>query len=248
MRIVLKPLLSFLRMTSLLSLGWLTLIVASPMAFAQNFSKSFTVAPDASQLEVINQTGSIKITAVSGSANKIIVNARQSNGDPKINATQTAQGVVKVEVTGKGAVDFDITVPLATNLDLLSYKGMIVVSNVSGPVRARITTQGNIIFNGLRSPIVEANSAHGDVTFSGDILPSGTYTFKSFSGRVDATLPANADFKLLATSYRSKLELGGFPVKFDKKTEQLVEGQCGQGRANLNLWTQDGSINLHRKL
>jgi Toastrack DUF4097 len=226
----------------------LTLIFALSIfqiASAQTFTKTFTVSPDSSELEVINQTGSIRITS-GGPTGKIIINAKQGDGDNKIGASQTAEGKVKVEVTGRGAIDFDISVPPAVNLDLLCYKCLIMVANTTGAVVAR-NTDGPIQITGLRSPRVEANSRKGSVNFIGEILPSGNYTLKSFSGRVDATLPASADFKLQASSYRGGMNLGGFPLKFEKQSDQLVEGASGSGKATVSLWTQEGTIHLHRK-
>ncbi|HKE05956.1 MAG TPA: DUF4097 family beta strand repeat-containing protein [Blastocatellia bacterium] len=214
-------------------------------ASAQAFSRSFSVPPETSELEVVNQEGTIKVTAGANTA-KIIINARYNENAAKIGATQNAQGKVKVEVTGQGTVDFEIIVPASSDLDLLSYKGAIVVTNLAGEVRARIT-DGNIQIAGLRSHRVEAHSTQGNVSFSGEVLPSGSYTLKSYSGRVDATLPANADFKLSAASFRGGMDLGAFQMKYDKQTHQLVEGSHGAGRASVSLWTQEGSIHLHRK-
>ncbi len=211
---------------------------------AQTFNRTFSVTPERSELEVVNQVGTIKVTPAA--AGKIVIIARQLDGDTKIDATQNAQGKVKVEVTGRGTVDFEITVPPSSNLDLLCYKGAITVTNLGGSVRARIT-DGSIQFTGLRSPRVEAHSTKGNVSFSGEVLPSGSYTLKSFSGRVDATLPTNADFKLSAASYRGGMNLGGFQMKFEKQTDQLVEASHGAGRASVHLWTQEGSIHLHRR-
>jgi DUF4097 and DUF4098 domain-containing protein YvlB len=149
-------------------------------------------------------------------------------------------------VTGYGTVDFEITVPASSDIDLISYKGAIVVTNLAGEVRARIT-EGNIQVAGLRSPRVEAHCTQGNVSFNGEVLPSGSYTLKSFSGKVDATLPANADFKLTAASFRGGMDLGAFQMKYDKQTPQLVEASHGAGRASVSLWTQEGSIHLHRK-
>ncbi len=228
------------------------LITASALtAFAQPYSRTFTVSPDSSFLEVINQIGSIKVTASgsnSGSnAGKIVINARKTAGDAQIDATQSSQGVVKVEVKGLGTIDFEIIVPPSTTLNLFTYKGAITVANTAGPVRARVTTDGNIQFTGLRSPKVEAHAASGNVVFHGEALPDGEYTLKSFSGRVDVTFPANADFKLSASSFSGVMDLGGCPMKFDRQTNQLVEAACGTGRAKVNLWTQEGSIHLRRK-
>jgi DUF4097 and DUF4098 domain-containing protein YvlB len=217
----------------------------STTASAQAFSKTFTVPPESSGLEVINQIGSIKVST--SGAPKIVISARQADSKSQIIATQTPEGKVKVEVKGHGGVDFEITVPPSTKLDLFTYKGAISVANLSGPVLARITTDGNIQFTGLRSPKVEAHSLDGNVMFNGELLPDGEYKLKSFSGRVEANFPPNADFRLSASSFSGVMDLGGFPLKFYRQTNQLVEAACGRGLAKVLLWTQDGSIYLRRK-
>jgi hypothetical protein len=236
---------SITKLISSLATSLVITATLSPSAGAQAFNRTFSVTPETSELEIVNQVGMIKVTP-SAASGKIVIIARQLDGDTKIDATQNAQGKVKVEVTGRGTVDFEITVPPSSNLDLLCYKGAITVTNLGGSVRARIT-DGSIQFTGLRSARVEAHSTKGNVSFSGEVLPSGSYTLKSFSGRVDATLPAGADFRLLATSYRGGMDLGGFQMKFEKQTDQLVEAWHGAGRASVHLWTQEGSIHLHRK-
>jgi hypothetical protein len=212
-------------------------------AAAQDFSRSFRVSPEMGELEVINKKGSVTVVAAEGA--QIVVTARGPR-EAGISATQTPQGRVKVEVMGSASVDFVINVPPHSALDLLCYKGPIKVKNTSGQIVAR-TIEGDIQLTGVRSPRVEANSASGNVRFSGEILPSGSYTLKSISGRVEATLPSSADFKLRATSFRGGMDLGGFSLNFNKQTEQVVEGVAGEGRAAIYLWTQEGSIHLHRK-
>src|SRR5262245_2137589 len=230
---------------SALAMSFVVVTALADPSSAQAINRTFSVPPETSELEVVNQVGTIKVTA-GANAGRIIVNAKCNDGASKIGATQNAQGKVKVEVTGQGAVDFEITVPASSDIDLISYKGMIVVTNLAGEVRARIT-EGNIQVAGLRSPRVEAHCTQGNVSFIGEVLPSGSYTLKSFSGRVDATLPANADFKLTAASFRGGMDLGAFQMKYDKQTHQLVEASHGAGRASVSLWTQEGSIHLHRK-
>jgi DUF4097 and DUF4098 domain-containing protein YvlB len=230
---------------SALATGLLILTASSTSSGAQTFSRAFAVSPERSELEVVNQAGTIKVTAGSNPG-KIVINARHSDGAAKIDATQNALGKVKVEVTGRGKVDFEIAVPATSSIDLLSYKGVIVVTNLAGAVRARVT-DGDIQIAGLRSAKVDASCAQGNVSFSGEVLPTGRYTLKSFSGRVDAILPADADFKLSASTFSGGIDLGAFQMKFDKRSHQLVEASHGAGRASISLWTQEGSIYLRRK-
>jgi|SRR5882672_8829600 len=228
-----------------LAIGLVVLTASASPAGAQTFSRAFAVSPESSELEVVNQAGTIKVTA-GAHQSKIVINARQSDGAAKIDATQSALGKVKVEVTGRGRVDFEIAVPASSSIDLLSYRGAIVVTNLAGAVRARVT-DGDIQIAGLRSARVEARCTQGNISFSGEVLPTGSYTLKSFSGRVDAILPADADFKLSASTFRGGIYLGAFQMKFNKRSHQLVEGSHGAGRASISLWTQEGSIYLHSK-
>jgi DUF4097 and DUF4098 domain-containing protein YvlB len=230
---------------SSLAAGLLVLTASVASSGAQTFNRAFAVSPERSELEVVNQAGTIKVTA-GASPNKIVINARHGDGAAKIDATQNAMGKVKVEVTGRGRVDFEIAVPASSSIDLLSYKGAIVVTNLAGAVRARVT-DGDIQIAGLRSAKVDASCTQGNVSFSGEVLPTGRYTLKSFSGRVDAILPADADFKLSASTFSGGIDLGPFPMKFDKRSHQLVEASHGAGRASISLWTQEGSIYLRRK-
>ncbi|HEY9435008.1 MAG TPA: DUF4097 family beta strand repeat-containing protein [Blastocatellia bacterium] len=236
---------SVAKFLSALATGFLALTASASPSGDQNFSRAFAVSPERSELEVVNQAGTIKVTA-GASPNKIVINARQSEGAAKIEATQNAMGKVKIEVTGRGRVDFEIAVPASSSLNLLSYQGAIVVTNLAGAVRARVT-DGDIQIAGMRSAKVDASCTQGNVSFSGEVLPSGRYTLKSFSGRVDAILPADADFKLSASTFSGGMDLSAFQMKFDKRSHQLVEALHGVGRASIRLWTQEGSIYLRRK-
>jgi|SRR5262245_5482774 len=225
----------------------LLLTAISPIAAGQQFSKTFSVSPEQNALEVINQQGSIKVTAAGTNSGKVVINARHTEGNPRVDAVQLPDGKIKVEVSGRGLTDFEISVPTSTELDLLTYKGTISVANLNGAVRARTTTEGDIRFANLHSQKVEGHSISGNVFFDGEALPGGEYKFKSFSGKIDITLPPDADFRLAATSSGGVIDLGGFPLKFDRQTNQLIEAACRTGKAKVSLWTQEGSIHLHRK-
>jgi len=236
---------SVAKFLSAVATGFLALTASTSSSRAQTYSRAFAVSPERSELEVVNQVGTIKVTA-GANPNKIVINAKHSDGAAKIEAAQNAMGKVKVEVTGRGRVDFEIAVPASSSLNLLSYQGAIVVTNLAGAVRARVT-DGDIQIAGMRSAKVDASCTQGNVSFSGEVLPSGRYTLKSFSGRVDAILPADADFKLSASTFSGGMDLSAFQMKFDKRSHQLVEALHGAGRASIRLWTQEGSIYLRRK-
>ncbi|MBK9708499.1 MAG: DUF4097 family beta strand repeat protein [Acidobacteria bacterium] len=226
---------------------WVAFAAQTIFVSAQSLNKTLVVSSDSPEIEVINQTGSIKVSASTAGAGRVVINSRQPDSTGRVNVTQGSDGRIKVEVTGRSPIDFEITAPAAANLDLLIYKGPISISNATGTIKARVTTDGNIMLAGLRSNRINAHSSNGSISFSGDLISGGEYSLRTFSGRIDATFPSAADFKLTASSFSGVIDLGGFPMKFERQTNQLVEASCGTGRAKVSLWTQEGSIYLHRK-
>ncbi|MBK6799034.1 MAG: DUF4097 family beta strand repeat protein [Acidobacteria bacterium] len=226
---------------------WVAFAAQTIFVSAQSLNKTLVVSSDSPEIEVINQTGSIKVSASTAGAGRVVINSRQPDSTGRVNVTQGSDGRIKVEVTGRSPIDFEITAPAAANLDLLIYKGAISITNATGTIKARVTTDGNIMLAGLRSNKIDAHSSNGGISFSGDLIPGGEYSLRAFSGRIDATFPSAADFKLTASSFSGVIDLGGFPMKFERQTNQLVEASCGTGRAKVSLWTQEGSIYLHRK-
>ncbi len=213
-------------------------------ASAQDFWQSFKVTPESSTLDLKNRDGTIHVKGRKKS-NNIVISAKTVSGDARVEAQRTADGTIQVEVRGHGTVNFDIEVPVLSNLRLLSFRGSMHISRSAGAIKASILNDGSIELTDLQSPSVEANSANGNVVFKGAVLPTGRYALKTFSGSVEATLPAGSDFKLVAKSVQGGMDLGKFPLNFGKRTDQLVEGTCGAGRASLSLWTQEGVIRLH---
>lgn len=215
------------------------------VAYAQDFSKSFKVLPDAGSLEVITKTGSVTIVPAEGSS--IQVNARRTSA--AINVTQpTTQGKVRVEISDETPVDLTISVPASTSVNVLCVKCGVTVRGVRGSINAS-TTEGDIQLTGIRSAQVVARSMSGNVSYSGEVSASGSYLLKSFSGRVDAFLPAGSKFKLDATSVRGGIEIepGEFQLTVQKQTPQFVHGLVGSGGATITLWTQEGSIRVKKR-
>ncbi len=219
----------------------------SAVAPAQDFSKSFKVLPDSGSLEIKTKMGSVTVVPAEG--NTIQVLARRAGNS--VTASQPSpQGKVHVEVTSDAPVDLIVNVPSSTSLDVFCVKcsGGVIVRGLRGAIKVN-NTDGDIQLTGLRSSQVEARSMSGNVSYSGEVLPSGSYYLKSFSGRVDAALPAGAKFKLDATSGRGGIELapGEFQLTVHKQTSHLVQGLVESATATVTLWTQDGSIRVRKK-
>jgi hypothetical protein len=229
----------FVAACSALIIGWQIRIQA------QDFSKSFKVLPDSGSLEIKTKMGSVTVLPAEG--NVIQISARQAGNG--INAEQpTPQGTVIVEVMNDTTVDLIVNVPASTALDILCVKCGVVVKGLHGPIKIG-NTAGDIQLTGIRSSKVEARSMGGNVYYSGEIKPRGSYFLKSFSGHVDAALPVGAKFSLNATAGRGGIEIDSndFQLTVHKQTSHLVQGLVGLGGATLTLWTQEGSIRVHKK-
>lgn len=217
------------------------------VTYAQDFSKSFKVLPDSGSLEIKAKMGSVTVVPAEGNTIQILAKRAGNN----ITATQPSpQGMVHVEVTSDAPVDLIVNVPSSTSLDVFCVKcsGGVIVRGLRGAIKIN-NTDGDIQLTGIRSSQVEARTVSGNVSYSGEVQPSGSYSLKSFSGRVDAALPAGAKFKLDATSGRGGIEFdpGDFQLTMHKQTSHLVQGLVGSATATVTLWTQDGSIRVRKK-
>lgn len=229
----------------LLSISVLLLATLPSPTRAQEFSKSFKVLPDSGSLEIKSKMGSVTVVPTVG--NTIQITARQ--GGSSINALQAIpQGKVTVEVTNDTAVDLMVSVPASTALDVLCVKCGVIVRGLYGSIKVS-NMDNDIQLTGIRSSKVEARSMSGNVYYSGEIAASGNYSLKSFSGRVDADLPANAQFSLEATSGRGGIDIhpSDFQMNVQKQTSHLVTGWVASASAKVILWTQEGSIRVRKK-
>lgn len=232
---------------STLLASWMLLAGLGAVTTAQDFSKSFKVLPDSGSLEIKTKMGSVTVVPAEG--NTIQILARRVGNS--ITATQPSpQGMVRVEVTSDAPVDLIVNVPSSTSLNVFCVKcsGGVIVRGLRGAIKIN-NTDGDIQLTGIRSSQVEARSVSGNVSYDGEVQPSGSYYLKSFSGRVDAALPVGAKFKLDATSGRGGIEIdpGDFQLTVQKQTSHLVQGLVGSATATVTLWTQDGSIRVRKK-
>lgn len=179
----------------------------------------------------------------------------RSNTDLQVHYNQRAEdNTITVDsmhgwsIFGKNSVDYDITVPLITDLDLKTDVGKIYVSDVIGQMMlmsdagsihaTQVSLQGQ---SKLKTDV-------GSLNFSGSIDPHGAYKFVSDAGSVNITLPEDASFHVDAStdlgSINSDFQLSGQSRMSRKK----LNGNVGNPPyATLTLKTDLGSINLKRR-
>ena len=171
----------------------------------------------------IQDTGS---PGFSGNPNDTQVNYTQSSDLNTINAS--------VQDNGQGSVDFTVTVPQDTNLQLSNNSGGdITIDGVTLSGNSTITTDS------------------GSISFNGTLGPSGTDQFTTSSGRIDLTVPANSAFHLKAFTSSGTINTTDFPsVTINQAGTQAtgnVGGIASKGQgATVTLNTDSGNINVQR--
>ncbi len=194
-------------------------------------------SPDASSVTVQDT----KNAGPFGDANNLQVNYNKQGNT--INAI--------VQGGGQGSVDFTVTVPQDTSLQLNTSSGDITVDGVSGQVTLQ-TDSGNVnatndTFSGTST--ITTNS--GDVGLSQTTLGNAT-TISTQSGNINFTVPAGSAFHLNASTNSGSVDTGDFPSVKQTNNQGGTQatgnvGNASQGQgATVTLNTGSGDINVHR--
>ena len=154
-------------------------------------------------------------------------------------------------------VDFDVTVPSQSGLNVHTGNGSVSATGISGQIRldsgngsveainlsgplTLSTGNGSITARGISA---SGNSifktGNGSISFVGTLDPNGgTYLFSTGNGSIDLTLPGNASLQVFASTGN-----GSFDSDF------LLAGNNTTGSApyaQVTLHTGNGSIHLHK--
>jgi hypothetical protein len=159
--------------------------------------------------------------------------------------TIVVESIHRWSIFGKNNVDYEISVPLITDLELKTDVGRIDVSNVNGQMRlfsdagsihaTHVSLQGK---SKLKTDL-------GSINFSGSIKPQGTYQFFSDAGSINLSLPEDASFEVDARTDVGSIRCN-FPIHgHSKKSHSKLKGKVGNPpHAALTLKTDVGSITL----
>jgi len=151
----------------------------------------------------------------------------------------------KWSIFGRSNADYEISVPLMTDLELKTDLGKIDVSNVIGRMKlysdagsiyaTQVSLQGN---STLKTDV-------GSIYFSGTIENQGTFKFLTDAGSINVNLPEDASFEVDAKTDVGSIRCN-FPIKgHSKKSHTKLQGKVGNPPyATLTLKTDIGSITL----
>ena len=219
--------------------------------------RTFTVGTNPAL--ALNSDGG-SVTVNSGSVNRIIVQAKKfasfggnlnnvqitynQNGNMLIVAANNSGTFNFFNAT---SVDFIVTVPNSTDLQIHTNGGSINVNGVSGKMSltSNAGTVGATQSSLSGSSKLQTNA--GSINFNGSISSTGTYEFRTNAGSIDIRLLGNPSFHLNANTNAGSINTS-FPVNVNRNTAgATANGDVGTTpQATLTLSTNAGSINLNK--
>ncbi len=126
---------------------------------------------------------------------------------------------------------------------VIAIEGDINVLRASGELIAE-STDGDILMEDMRTSVVEATSVDGEIRYTGDIDPAGTYVFGTHDGDVTVEIPEDANARVTVATFD-----GDFSTDFRVSLPRRTEGRrfsftLGAGAAEIDIEAFDGDIEL----
>ena len=157
------------------------------------------------------------------------------------------------------SIDYELLVPVETQLRIQSGSGDVSVEGTHGSVKAR-SGSGDMKFKQIASDRVEAETGSGDVQFrevrsslrvrtgSGDIEaegePTGEWTLQTGSGGVSLHLPSQVGFDLDARTSSGEVATG-LPIEAQGTLRRgELQGKVRGGGVRLEVRTGSGDIHI----
>ncbi|HEV2653354.1 MAG TPA: hypothetical protein VGT82_00270 [Ktedonobacteraceae bacterium] len=142
------------------------------------------------------------------------------------------------------SVDFNITVPLHTNMSLNTQVGNFAVNDVVGQM-VLATNTGSITASHIQLRGQSSLSTNvGSITFSGAVARNGTYRMDARVGTITAAFPAGASFQVAAQTSIGAIESDISSVQALGAAAQGTVGRAPY--AHVILTTRIGSIFLQQ--
>ena len=206
---------------------------------------------------VINDANGNLIVSTSSSKSDVVIQTVQQNslfGNPvgiQANISQNGNTInAGVPNSQQGSVDFHVTVPQSTNLNLQTDSGDISVTGADGQMMLK-TNSGDInMSNDFMSGSSTLTTSSGNISFDGTIGSNGTYQFRTVAGSINLTVPNTSVFHIDASTKSGSI-INDFPsvsVQNNSNSGATASGNIGGNQgANVTINTDSGDITLHKR-
>lgn len=142
-------------------------------------------------------------------------------------------------------VDYEITVPRSTNIDVENTNGSIDISDVRGSARVS-NTNGHIEM--LRcAGDVDAETTNGHVKAElSDVTAGKSVRLETTNGRITVAVPRTINARLDASTTNGRIN-SDIPVTTTRAEKTSLRGSINAGGPELRLRTTNGSIDIQAK-
>jgi hypothetical protein len=220
--------------------------------FAQKgFSKKYPARKNV-RVELTNLFGTISVET--WNRNEIKISADLYPPIARINPEQTEDALIiniKKENRGDvGDINFRITVPVDSSVEIETRRGNIQVTGVQGEtLRAKVYGSGEIELSEIGASRVMAENVTGNIFFDGHLEAGGKYEFKTVRGDVTIRIPSTSAFSLMAAAPSTRhIDLGTFASSgLNLSDKRKVFGNVGEARCSLIVFNQMGRITFLRR-
>lgn len=186
------------------------------------------------KLSLIQRAAAVELQTPPGA----VLDLHTSNGPVTITGVT---GQIKVH-TSNGKIDVKGS---KAKLELKTSNGGIHVDGGAEQVNLN-TSNGKITIQSGKGTVT-AHTSNGSIEFSGT-LADGSHSFTTSNGSIQVTLPADAHFRVDATTSHGKIETDFAVAESEKKGKTHIRSTVGDNPAvSIKLHTSNGSIGIHSK-
>lgn len=164
---------------------------------------------------------------------------------------RTEDGRISADGPGAGrnewwSVNFELHVPMSTDLDLAAQNGGIAVMDVTGLLRMA-TMNGGIRLDGVNGDVV-AESTNGGihVALEGERWEGKGLDAITTNGGVHLTVPASYSAHLETSTVNGGIEIG-FPVTVQGRIGRRLSADLGKGGPTVRVTTTNGGVTIRRE-
>jgi hypothetical protein len=227
------------------------------------WTRTYSIEPGG-RLELINVNGRIEATPGEGTSVEISAertaraatdeSARELLG--KIDMREEVGPTrVRVEVRPPRSfgmsgsdVKWTVKIPAGVAADLRNTNGRVVITGLSGEIRAR-TVNGGVEGRRLSPTSLDASTVNGgvDVELAGLGSTEGEFSLEAVNGGVELALPGDSRASLTARVTNGGINTSGLDLEVTgEQTRRRLEGTLNGGGTRINLQTTNGGVRISR--
>ena len=194
-------------------------------------------APAGTRLTVNSLGATVRVTGIKGD-----VAIEVAGG----NITVAGSRVSRVKSMGGDITLTDVDAD--ANLEVGTYGGDIVIDRAKMRRLNAETMGGNLTARDIAADEATLKTLAGDVEYVGALARNGRYEFRTHSGDVRLTVPANAGFEIEATTFSGTVQpSAGLSLQPSANNRRSLRGVVGDGSARIIASALSGDVIIIKK-